>query len=73
MKIIGITGGVGAGKSTVLDLLKRTVPCICDPGRSGRTSGNGAWRNLLQSGNCIIWRTYPEKMTKPLTGRQFPM
>ena len=32
MKIIGVTGGVGAGKSTVLDYLKKTYHAQPDPG-----------------------------------------
>ena len=33
MITIGITGGVGAGKSTVLDFLEERYQCICDEGR----------------------------------------
>ena len=44
MKVIGITGGVGAGKSSVLALLKEM--CSCDIIQADLVA-----RNIYQSGN----------------------
>ena len=41
MKIIGITGGVGAGKSTVLDYLEEKYDACVIQADQDRTSGHG--------------------------------
>lgn len=58
MKVIGITGGVGAGKSSVLELLKEM--CSCDiiqadlVARNIYHSGNiGFKRSLIYSGSRL--------------------
>ena len=57
MKIIGITGGVGAGKSTVLDYLSQNsihayVIQADQVGHQVMEPGEICY----ESGNCIIWQ-----------------
>lgn len=53
MKIIGITGGVGAGKSTVLHYLKNNYSCLTiildDIGNDVKKKGRPAYRKLIQT------------------------
>lgn len=53
MKIIGITGGIGAGKSTVLHYLKNNFDCVTiildDIGNDVKKKGKPAYRKLVQT------------------------
>ena len=52
MKVIGITGGVGAGKSTVLDIIKNICNCyilIADEvAHEIEKSGNECFERLVE-------------------------
>ena len=53
MRKIGITGGIGSGKSKVLDFL--SVVCGDLPVRSGGTSGTASGRKMLSEGRGDVW------------------
>ncbi len=60
MKIIGITGGVGAGKSTVLDHLEKQYnACVLQADKIGHLVMEPG--GILWTGDCIIWKTNHKK------------
>lgn len=54
MKVIGITGGVGAGKSTVMDILKELCDCVIikadDVAKSTIIPGGPAYKKIV----CLL-------------------
>ena len=72
MRVIGITGGVGAGKSTVLQYLESVLGAYVIQadlvGHQVMEPGERCYDQVIALfGKQII------KMIKPLTGRGFPM
>lgn len=55
MRKIGITGGIGSGKSKVLDFLSVVCGAVNLPVRSGGTSGTASGRKMLSEGRGDVW------------------
>lgn len=55
MRKIGITGGIGSGKSKVLDFLSVVYGAVICQSDFGGTSGTASGRKMLSEGRGDVW------------------